>query len=43
MTRTVRAALMFLRSEVAAAGAHRVLDFCLGERAPFSEFLSAER
>jgi len=36
-------AAMFSRSEVAAAGAHRVLDLCLGERAPFSliDFLSA--
>ncbi|WNL44007.1 NAD(P)/FAD-dependent oxidoreductase [Dyella sp. BiH032] len=38
-------AAMFSRSEVAAAGAHRVLDLCLGERAPFSliDFLSAEQ
>ncbi len=36
-------AAMFSRSEVAAADAHRVLDLCLGERAPFSliDFLSA--
>jgi len=38
-------AAMFSRSEVAAAGAHQVLDLCLGERAPFSliDFLTAER
>lgn len=36
-------ASMFSRSEVAAAGAHQILDLCLGERAPFSliDFLSA--
>ena len=36
-------AAMFSRSEVAAAGAHQILDLCLGERAPFGliEFLSA--
>lgn len=40
---TVYEAAMFSRSEVAAADAHRVLDLCLGEHAPFSliDFLSA--
>jgi 2-polyprenyl-6-methoxyphenol hydroxylase-like FAD-dependent oxidoreductase len=41
----VHEAAMFSRSEAAATGAHRVLDLCLGERAPFSliDFLSTER
>ncbi|PIS99932.1 FAD-dependent oxidoreductase [Bradyrhizobium nitroreducens] len=36
-------AVMFSRSEAAAVDAHRVLDLCLGERAPFSlvDFLGA--
>jgi 2-polyprenyl-6-methoxyphenol hydroxylase-like FAD-dependent oxidoreductase len=40
---TIYEAAMFSRSEVAAAGAHQVLDLCLGERARFSliDFLSA--
>jgi 2-polyprenyl-6-methoxyphenol hydroxylase-like FAD-dependent oxidoreductase len=36
---------MFPRSEAAAVDAHRILDLCLGERAPFGlvEFLAAAR
>ncbi|WP_244117963.1 FAD-dependent oxidoreductase [Burkholderia gladioli] len=42
---TIYEAAMFSRSEVAAAGAHWVLDLCLGKRTLFSliEFLNAER
>lgn len=38
-------ATMFSRSEAAAVDAHRVLDLCVGERAPFSliDFLTAAR
>jgi len=37
--------VMFPRSRSAAAGAHQILDLCLGERAPFSllEFFSGMR
>ncbi|WP_434211837.1 FAD-dependent oxidoreductase [[Pseudomonas] boreopolis] len=37
-------AAMFSRSEAAAADAHRILDLCLGERAPFGliDFLGTE-
>ncbi|MCQ9157146.1 FAD-dependent oxidoreductase [Acidomonas methanolica] len=36
---------MFARSKAAAVDAHRILDICLGERAPFSliDFLTAAR
>lgn len=40
---TLYEAAMFSRGEVAAAGGRRILDLCLGERAPFSliDFLGA--